>query len=69
VNVRIRQNFQDELNTTTVIARLRLIGLALLTDSIDALASGGEIRMAGRTSEGRVQFEIIDTRPEPRPRG
>lgn len=66
-SVRIRQDFQDDLNITTVVPRLQLIGLALLTDSIDALAGGGEIRMAGRTADGRVQFEIIDTRPQPRP--
>lgn len=66
-NIRVRHDFHDDLKTTTVIARLRLIGLALLTDSIDALASGGEIRVGGRTSEGRVQLEIIDTRTQPRP--
>lgn len=66
-NVRIRQDFHDDLKTTTVVARLRLIGLALLTDSIDALASGGEIRISGRTTDGRVQFEITDTRTQPRP--
>jgi signal transduction histidine kinase len=65
-SVRIRQDFQDDLKTTTVDARLRLIGLALLTDSIDALPGGGEIRMSGRTVEGRVQFEITDTRTQPR---
>jgi hypothetical protein len=66
-NVRIRQDFHDDLKTTTAVARLRLIGLALLTDSIDALAGGGEIRMSGRTRDGQVQFEIFDTRTQPRP--
>lgn len=66
-NIRVRHDFHDDLKTTTVIARLRLIGLALLTDSIDALASGGEIRVGGRTSDGRVQLEIIDTRTQARP--
>lgn len=66
-NIRIRHDFNDDLKLTAVVARLRLIGLGLLTDSIDALASGGEIRIAGRTSEARVQFEIIDTRSQPRP--
>jgi len=65
-NVRIRQDFQDDLKTTTVIPRLRLIGLALLIDSIDALAGGGEIRIAGQTTEGWVQFTIIDTSTQPR---
>lgn len=66
-NVRVRQDFNDDLKTTTVVPRLRLIGLGLLTESIDALSSGGEIRMAGRTIDGRVQLEIIDTRTQPRP--
>jgi K+-sensing histidine kinase KdpD len=66
-NVRIRQDFHDDLKTTTVIGRLRLVALALLADSIDALAGGGEIRICGRTTEGRVHIEIIDTRAQPRP--
>lgn len=65
--VRIRQDFHDDLKLTTIVGRLRLICLALLTDSIDTLASGGEIRMSGRTTDGRVQFEITDTRTQPRP--
>ena len=65
-NIRVRHDFHDDLKTTTVIAQLRLIVLGLLTDSIDALASGGEIRLGGRTSEGRVQLEIVDTRTQPR---
>ena len=65
--VRIRQDFDDELKITTQAARLRLIGLALLTDSIDALTEGGEIRIAGRTAQGRVHVEIIDTRSQSRP--
>lgn len=66
-SVRIRQDFQDDLNTTTVAPRLRLIGLALLTDSIDALTGGGEIRIAGRTVDGWIHLEILDTRTQPRP--
>jgi K+-sensing histidine kinase KdpD len=66
-NIRIRQDFNDDLKLTTVVPRLRLIGLGLLTDSIDALPGGGAIRIAGHTREARVQFEIIDTRSQPRP--
>jgi signal transduction histidine kinase len=65
--VRIRQDFHDDLKITTVVGRLRLICLALLVDSIDALTGGGEIRISGRTTDGRVQFEITDTRTQPRP--
>lgn len=66
-NVRVRQDFNDDLKVSAVHARLQLISLGLLTESIDAMPSGGEMRVAGRTIEGRVQFEIIDTRTAPRP--
>ena len=66
-NVRVRQDFNDDLKVTASPARLRLIGLALLTESIDAQPSGGETRIAGRTVDGRVQFEIIDSRTQARP--
>ncbi|WP_129782126.1 sensor histidine kinase [Peristeroidobacter soli] len=64
-SIRIRHDFSDDLKTTTVVARLRLIALALLTDSIDALAGGGEIRIGGQTRDGRVQLDITDTRMQP----
>ncbi len=66
-NVRVRQNFSDDLKVTAPPARLRLIALALLAESIDALTSGGEIHIAGGTVDGRVRCEIIDTRTQPRP--
>lgn len=66
-NVRVRQDYSDDMKVSAVHARLRLVALGLLTESIDALPSGGEIRVAGRTVEGRVQFEIIDTRKQARP--
>jgi nitrogen-specific signal transduction histidine kinase len=65
-NVRVRQDYSDDLKVSAVHARLRLIALGLLTDSIDAMSTGGEMRVAGRTIDGRVQFEIIDTRTQPR---
>lgn len=66
-NIRVKQDFQDDLKVSAVHARLQLIALGLLTESIDAMPSGGELRVGGRTAEGRVQFEIIDTRKAPRP--
>ncbi|HEY0684953.1 MAG TPA: hypothetical protein VGD45_21625 [Steroidobacter sp.] len=66
-NVRVRQDFNEDLKVTAPIERLRLIGLALLTESIDAQPNGGEIRISGRTGDGRAHFEIIDTRTQPRP--
>lgn len=65
-NVRVRQDYSDDLKVSTPHARLRLIALGLLAESIDAMPSGGEIRVAGRTADGRVQFDIIDTRTQPR---
>lgn len=66
-NVRLRQDFNDDLKVTASAARLRLIVLTLLIDSIDAQPGGGEVRISGRTVDGRVQLEIIDSRPQPRP--
>lgn len=66
-NVRVRQDVHDDLKVTAPVERLRLIGLALLTESIDAQPSGGETRISGRTVGGHVQFEIIDSRTQPRP--
>jgi signal transduction histidine kinase len=66
-HVRVRQDFSDDLTICTVPARLRLIALGLLIESIDAMPTGGELRIAGRTTEGRVQLEIIDSRAQPRP--
>lgn len=65
-NIRVRQDFSDDLKITAPLSRLRLIVLGLLTDSIDAQPTGGEIRISGRTTDRRVQFEIVDTRVEPR---
>lgn len=65
-NVRVRQDFDDDLKVSAAHARLRLIALGLLAESIDAMPTGGEMRVAGRTADGRVHFEIIDTRTQPR---
>jgi signal transduction histidine kinase len=66
-NVRVRLDFDDDLKVSALHARLQLIVLALLTESIDAMPGGGVLRVAGRTIEGRAQFEIIDSRTQPRP--
>jgi signal transduction histidine kinase len=66
-NVRVRQSYDDDMKVSVVFARLRLVALGLLTDSIDAMPSGGELRVAGRTVEGHAQFEIIDTRKQAQP--
>lgn len=66
-NVRVRQDYTDDMKVSGVPGRLRLITLGLLTQSIDSMPSGGEIRLAGRTVEGRVRVEVFDTRRQAMP--
>jgi signal transduction histidine kinase len=66
-SARIRQDFGDDMKVHAAPARLRLITLGLLTESIDAMPNGGEIRIGGRTHGDRVQFEVADERTQPRP--
>lgn len=66
-NVRVRLDFDDDLQVTAALARLRSIALGLLTESIDSMPGGGEIRISGRTMDGRVHLQITDFRPQPRP--
>ncbi|MBL8265022.1 hypothetical protein [Steroidobacter sp.] len=65
-NVRVRMDFSDDIKVTALVSKVRLITLGLLAESIDAMTSGGELRIAGRTVDSRVQFEITDSRPQPR---
>lgn len=65
-NIRVRMDFSDDIKLTALHSKVRLITLGLLAESIDAMTSGGELRIAGRTVDGRVQFEITDARPQPR---
>ncbi|HEY0942216.1 MAG TPA: hypothetical protein VGE08_19145 [Steroidobacter sp.] len=65
--IRVRLDFNDDLKVFAARARLQLIGLGLLTESIDAMPSGGELRIGGRTIGDRVHFEFIDSRTSPRP--
>lgn len=65
-NIRVRLDFADDLNVTLVPARLRLIMLGLLTEGIDSMSgTGGELRLAGRTSAGRVRIDIVTSRGQP----
>lgn len=65
--IRVRMDFDDDMKVSAVQARLQLIALGLLTESVDAMPAGGELRIAGRTADGRVHFQISDTRTQPRP--
>lgn len=66
-NVRIRMDLNDNLVIQAAVERLRLIALGLLVETIDALPTGGEIRIAGQTLDGGVQVTIVDTRTSERP--
>jgi signal transduction histidine kinase len=65
-NVRVRQQYSDDMQVSAAPSRLRLVVLGLLTESVDMLTGGGEIRIAGRTVESRVHLDIIDTRSHAR---
>lgn len=65
--IRVRLDFNDEMKVLATHARLRLIGLGLLTESIDAMPAGGEIHIAGRTLGDRVHVELLDARTSARP--
>jgi nitrogen-specific signal transduction histidine kinase len=47
--------------------RLRLAFLSLMTDAIDVMTAGGEIRLLTRTQDDRVELEVTDTRTQPLP--
>jgi hypothetical protein len=65
--IRVALDFNDDMKVLAMPGRVQLIGLGLLTESIDAMPSGGEIRIAGRTTADRVHFEFTDSRTAPRP--
>jgi len=48
----------------TVPAKLRLILLALLTDAIDSLPAGGDVRISGLATDAQVQLDLADLRTE-----
>jgi signal transduction histidine kinase len=60
--VRIKVDMSDDIVAHAAVAKLRLIFLGLLTDCIDALATGGEITIVAESAEGQVQIDFIDAR-------
>lgn len=60
--VRIKVDFGDDIVAQAAPAKLRLILLGLLTDSIDALTTGGEIAISAQSVDGQIQIDFIDGR-------
>lgn len=66
-NVRIRLDIHDNFVIQAAVERLRLIAVGLLVETIDALPTGGEIRVTGQAIDGGVQVTIVDSRTQQRP--
>src|SRR4051794_1987967 len=62
-SVKLRSELSIPLVTQGNAARLRLAFLALLTEAIDSVGTGGEIFVRGEASETQVTIVIADTRP------
>lgn len=58
----------DELVVTEAApATLRLIFLGLLTDAIDAMPEGGELRVSAQRSGAHIQIDLSDSRTADKP--
>jgi signal transduction histidine kinase len=62
--VRIKVDMGDDVVVDVVPARLRLIFIGLLTHSIDALPSGGDIAITAEAVDSQVQIDFLDPRTE-----
>jgi signal transduction histidine kinase len=65
--VRIKVDMGDDIVTDVVPARLRLIFIGLLTHSIDALTSGGDIAITAEAVDSQVQIDFVDPRTDDDP--
>lgn len=61
-NVRSSLLIDQSLMIEAAPAKLRLIFLGLLTDAIDSMPGGGEIRMSGKMNGACVQLDLADSR-------
>jgi signal transduction histidine kinase len=61
-SVRLRCELSGALIVQTQPARLRLVCLGLITESIDAMPKGGEIILRGAEKQGVIEVMVIDTR-------
>lgn len=61
-SVRTSLHVDQPLMINAAPATLRLIFLGLLTDAIDAMSDGGELRVSAQTNGAHIQIEFIDSR-------
>jgi K+-sensing histidine kinase KdpD len=65
--VRIKVDMGDDIVIDVALARLRLIFIGLLTNSIDALTSGGDIAITAEAVDSQVQIDFVDPRTDDDP--
>lgn len=61
-SVRSSLQIDQPLMIETAPATLRLIFLGLLTDAIDAMPDGGELRVSAQRSGALIQIDLVDSR-------
>lgn len=61
-SVRSSLQIDQHLVTEAPPATLRLIFLGLLTDAIDAMPNGGELRISAQQSGAHIQIDFVDSR-------
>jgi hypothetical protein len=66
-NVKLQLPIGDNAAIRAQPGRMRLAFLSLMTDAIDVLTTGGEVRLLVRTQDDRVELEVVDTRTQPLP--
>lgn len=62
--VRLRLDLEEKMLAAVVPAKLRLVLLGLLTDAIDSMPAGGDIRISGRASGARLQIDFAHPRAD-----
>lgn len=62
-SVRTSLQIDQRLVTEAAPSTLRLIFLGLLMDAIDAMPTGGEIRISAQMTGARMQIDFADSRP------
>jgi signal transduction histidine kinase len=62
--VRLKMEIAEGTVAHAAPAKLRLICLGLLTDAIDALPAGGDIRISGQAADTHIQIDFADSRSD-----
>jgi len=62
--VRLKMEIAEGTVAHAAPAKLRLICLGLLTDAIDALPAGGDVRISGQAADTHIQIDFADSRSD-----